>query len=168
MYRTLSFARRRLLPNRGSNAILVLLGGLACASAAAPSDDVTLLVTNGTCRTGPCEPLVVYGFPSNQPHTPGGFWSLPLGFVSTSSACLTLPPSATFHVIGVSEDGTRADTTTYTWTIEDPLSLAAEPAMSSRMLTAPTTAAFVPARAAGWRVSLPDGSVASPAGACTP
>jgi hypothetical protein len=123
---------------------------------------------NGTCQTGRCEPLFIRGFPSNQPHTPGGFWSLDLGLVSASSACLTLPPSAAFYVIGVSDDGTRADTTTYTWTMTDPLSLAAQPATSSLLLTAPTTAAFVPASAAGWNITLPDGSEALPARACTP
>jgi hypothetical protein len=112
--------------------------------------------------------LFVHGFPSNQPHTPGGFWSLDLGLVGESSTCLTLPSSATFHVIGVSEDGIGADTTTYTWRSADPLSLGAQPATSSHFLTAPTTEAFVPADAAGWSITLPDGSAAAPAPACTP
>ncbi len=157
----------RLSPTRGAKALLPLLGALACSSPAAPGADITLLVVNGTCRTGRCEPLVILGFPSNQPHTPGGFWSLDLGVVTGSSACLTLPPSAVFRVIGISDDGLTADTTTYTWTTADPLSLAAEPAFSSFFPTAPTTSAFVPARAAGWSVTLPDGSRANPARSCT-
>jgi hypothetical protein len=155
-------------PSPGAKAFLLLLGALACSSPAGPRAGIALLVVNGTCQMGRCEPVHVLGFPGNQPHTPGGFWSLDLGLVIASSACLTLPPSATFNVIGVSDDGTRADTTTYTWTTADPLSLGAQPARSSRLLAAPTTTAFVPASAAGWGITLPGGSEASPAQACTP
>lgn len=139
---------------------------LACSSPEAPGADITLLVVNGTCRTGRCDPLTVLGFPGNQPQTPGGFWTLDLGMVAGPSACLTLPPSAAFRVIGVADDGT-ADTTTYTWTIADPLSLAAEAAFSSFFPTSPTTSAFVPASAAGWKITLPDAPKATPAGSCT-
>ncbi|MDH3456049.1 MAG: hypothetical protein OER90_04335 [Gemmatimonadota bacterium] len=117
---------------------------------------------------GECEPLLILGFPSNQPQTPGGFWSLDLGLVSASPACLMLPASATFRVIGVSDDGTKTDTTTYTWTTADPLSLAGQPATSSRLLTAPTTVAFVPANAGGWRITLPGESPPARSSACAP
>jgi len=70
---------------------------------------VTLLVTNGTCQGGHCDSLRVLDFPSNQPLTPGGYWSLDLGLITASEACFTLPPTAAFHVIGVRPDGTGHD-----------------------------------------------------------
>jgi hypothetical protein len=84
---------------------------------------------------------------------------------------LTLPRSATFHVIGVSNDGTKADTTTFVWTTAIPLSLGVLQPAGVRPLAAPSTLAFVPAGAAGWKVSLPAGSQLSPVSpsqACAP
>jgi hypothetical protein len=147
---------------------LLLLGAVACSLTNEPLPSVTLLVTNGTCQLARCEPLRLLGFPSNQPNTPGGFWSLDLGLLGASSACITLPPTASFYVIGVSDDGTRADTTTYTWTTRDSISLGAQPSTALRVHATPTTAAFVPASAPGWRVTLPDGADLSPTQSCTP
>jgi hypothetical protein len=147
--------------------LLVLFVTVACSTAVEPRSGVTLLVTNGTCQGGHCDSLQVLGFPSNQPLTPGGFWSLDLGLITASQACFTLPPSAAFHVIGVRGDGT-ADTTTFTWTIAKSLSLGALPPSSSRFQASPSTTAFLPASAAGWRITVPSGSQASPSSVCTP
>ena len=145
----------------------LLLTALACSSSVEPRSNVRLLVTNGTCGSSSCSPLQVLAFPSNQPRTPGGLWSIDLGLITAPSACLTLPSSATFRVIGVSNDGTKGDTTTFAWTTAVPLSLGAQPPSASRIFAAPTTSSFVPATAPGWSATLPGPSV-SPTQACTP
>jgi hypothetical protein len=147
---------------------LLLLATLACSSSLEPRSGVTLLVTNGTCQAGQCTPLAILGFPSNQPITPGGLWSIDLGLLTVPAACLTFPRSAIFRVIGVSNDGTKADTTTYTWTTALPLSLGALEPPASRLWASPSTAAFVPASAPSWIVNLPAGSHVSPRQACSP
>src|SRR5437870_3075393 len=114
--------------------ISFLLGPLGCSSTVQPHASVTLLITNGTCETGQCASVQILGFPSNQPHTPGGFWSVDLGLVSAPSACLTLPPSATFRVI----DASTGATMTYTWTTAEGLSLGAQRAGASPCPPAPT------------------------------
>src|SRR6266487_3735491 len=101
--------------NLRSAAELLVLVSLACSSNLDPKSAITLLVANSTCSSGPCDSLEVLAFPGNQPRTPGGFWSIDLGVLTTSQQCFTFPPSATFRVIGVNPDGTR-DTTTFTWT----------------------------------------------------
>ena len=146
---------------------LILLAIISCAGAVEPRSGVTLLVTNGTCQATQCDSLRVLGFPSNQPQTPGGMWSLDLGLITSSQACFTLPPSATFLVIGMRTDG-GADTTKYTWTTAKALSLGALPPSSSRIQASPNTTAFVPATAAGWRITVPTESQATPSSACTP
>lgn len=142
----------------------LLLALLGCSSPTEPIVGITLLVTNGTCRLGLCDTVRVLGFPTNQPLTPGGYWSLDLGFVAGPSTCLTLPPSAEFRVIDVS----AADTTTFTWTTADSVSLGSQPAGAPLLFAMPSTTAFVPERAAGWRVSLPGGHGVVPASSCTP
>ena len=122
---------------------------LACSSTVAPRSGITLLVTNGTCNAGSCAPLEILGFPDNQPRTPGGLWSIDLGPLTERAACVTLPLSARFLVIG------GADTTTFLWTTALPLSLGAQPPSVSRIFASPSTGSFVPAAAAGWRVTLP-------------
>ena len=139
---------------------LLLAATVACSSSVEPRPGVTLLVTNATCGARSCSPLQILGFPSNQPATPGGMWSLDLGLVTTSSACLTLPASATFNVVG---PGT---TKTYSWTTANGLSLGAEPPSASRIQAAPSTGMFVPARAAGWTITLPGGAAVSAAKPC--
>lgn len=145
---------------RAWNALPLLLAAVACSSSVQPRAGVTLLVTNATCDAGSCSPLQILGFPSNQPATPGGMWSLDLGLVTTPSACLKLPVSATFRVIG---PGT---TTTYTWTTGNGLSLGAQPPSASRIQAGPSTGAFVPARAAGWTITFPGGTAVSASQAC--
>lgn len=147
--------------------LLVLFATISCSSTNEPRSGVTLLVTNGTCKEGHCDSLQVLGFPSNQPNTPGGFWSLDLGLITASEACFTLPRTAAFHVIGVRPDG-RTGTTTFTWTSAKSLALGAQPPSSSRLQANPSTAAFVPANAAGWQITVPGGSQATPSSACTP
>lgn len=137
----------------------------ACGKdALAPRAGVTLLVTNASCVTGPCDSLTILAFPSNQPDTPGGLWSLDLGTMTTSQKCFVLQPSAHFYVI--SEPA--ADTTTFTWTTLMPLSLGALPPSASRLQAGPSTSAFIPANEAGWSITLPTDSLAKPSAACTP
>ena len=118
-------------------------------------------VTNQTCVQGQCDSLEVLGFPSTQPNTPGGLWSLDLGTLAGQEACLTIPPSATFRVIG-------SDTVTITWTRALGLSLGAIPPSASRIQAAPSTGDFVPSQASGWSVTLPGGTLPVPAGPCSP
>ena len=147
--------------------LLVLFVTIYCSSAVEPRAGVTLLVVNGTCQGGHCDSLRVLGFPGNQPLTPGGFWSLDLGLITASEACFTLPRTAAFHVIEVRPDGTR-DTTTFTWTSAKSLALGAQPPSSSQFQANPSTGGFVPASAAGWQITVPGGSQATPSSACTP
>lgn len=44
----------------------------------------------GICGANGCTAFHVLAFPENQPATPGGFWSVDLGEVTTVSACLTI------------------------------------------------------------------------------
>src|SRR5437879_10778624 len=111
--------------------VLLVVAGLACSSVVDPKSDITLLVTNSSCSTGPCDSLEVLGFPSNQPLTPGGFWSIDLGLLTTSEACFKLPPATTFRVIGVNDDG-RRDARTFTWSTVVPLSLVVQEGTSFR------------------------------------
>ena len=146
---------------------LILFVTFSCSSSVEPRSGVTLLVTNGTCQGGHCDSLRVLGFPSNQPNTPGGLWSLDLGLITASQACFTLPSTAVFYVFGVRGDG-RTDTTTFTWTSAKSLSLGAQPPSSSQLHANPSTTAFVPAGAAGWQIIVPGGSQAIPSSVCTP
>lgn len=140
---------------------------VSCSPAVEPRSGVTLLVTNETCQGGHCDSLRVLGFPSNQPNTPGGMWSLNLGLITVPEACFTLPPTAAFYVIGAHGNGT-ADTTTYTWTTAKSLSLGAQTPSSSQLQANPSTTAFVPASAAGWRITVPGGAQAIASSVCTP
>ena len=150
--------------------LYVILSGVAfaCSSTVAPRSGVTVFVTNGTCQAGSCASLQILGFPGKGPSTPGGPRAIDLGFLTTASNCFTFPPSATFRVIGVSNDGSRADTTTYTWTTADGLSLGTKPIGGPVGSAVASTSAFVPARAPGWSVALPGGSSVSPTQACVP
>jgi len=139
-----------------------LLLALACSSTTEPQGPVTLFVVNTTCDPGPCAALSVRGFPEEQPLTPGGLWSIEVGTVAAPFACFTLPPSGEFHVSG---GGT---TTTYTWTLADPIALGTVAAGASALMATPSTGEFVPASAAGWRVTLPGGTTVTPDVACTP
>lgn len=142
------------------------LAALACSSSVEPRAGVTLLVTNESCQSGLCDSLEVLAFPGTQPNTPGGFWSLDLGTITTAQKCFTLPGAAQFKVIGQHSDGS-ADTVTYTWTNASSLSLGALSQGQPRILASPTTSAFVPATAAGWRIDVPSGVQATPGDACT-
>lgn len=160
---------RFVVPTRWLGVVsLMAFATISCSSSVEPRSGVTLLITNGSCRLGPCQSLEVLAFPSDQPNTPGGLWSLDLGVLTTAQACFTLPPKAEFRVIGV-RDGGGADTTTLTWTNAKALSLGAQPPSASRFSATPSTATFVPADAAGWQVTVPSGgSHPSQSAACTP
>lgn len=146
----------------------------ACSSPSEPATraaigaagEVKLLVVNTTCTARGCDALRVLGFPATvQPLTPGGLWSLDLGETTARETCLTIPASATFRIIGVTSAGT-SDTTIKTWTTELPLALGPLQGAASRIMASPTTEPFVPARARGWRISLPGDATAVPADAC--
>lgn len=141
---------------------LLLLGTSACSSPAEPSATVTVLVTNETCRPGPCTAIRILGFPGNQPNTPGGLWSLDLGLIVAPSACLTLPSTSEFRVTNTSTGAA----TIYAWTTGDAISLGAIAESSSRLQASPSTPAFVPTSARGWSVSLPSGTRLSATDAC--
>ena len=145
-----------------TSTLYALLVVFACTSPTEPGPSVTLLVTNATCSSGQCSSFQVRGFPSNQPHTPGGYWSLDLGTVSTGSACLILPSADTFRVTNT---GT-GETTTYSWTSDDPLALGILEPGSSSLQAIPSTSAFVPASSAGWSLTLPGGTAVTPADVC--
>ena len=138
--------------------------GNARSRAAAPTG-VTLRVTNASCVAGHCDSIIVLGFPTDGPITPGGLWSIDFGLVTTPTACITLPPADTARVTGPRTDGT-VGTTLYVWTPEKALSVGSIPPSGSRFMADPSTAAFVPASAVGWRITLPGGTEAVSDSAC--
>lgn len=140
---------------------------LACSSPSEPGSGVTLSVVNWTCQPGPCATIRVLGFPSDQPETPGPYWQLKLGQLSGPSGCFTIPASRILRSIDVGNNG-LVDTTTITWTLDMPFSIGAVPTSGPIGIFGPSTRQFVPSRAAGWKVVLPDGDQISPAPACTP
>ena len=117
----------------------LMLAALSCSSSLEPRSNVTLLVTNGSCDPGPCSVQEVLAFPSNQPKTPGGFWSVDLGTMSGPRLCVTIPISATFVVSGPGE------TTKFVWNTAKPVALGVQPPSVSRILASPSTSEFVPA-----------------------
>jgi hypothetical protein len=143
--------------------LLLLLAGSGCSSTG-PLPTVTLLVTNTTCNTGPCTPLQILGFPSNNPSTPGGLWSIALGTVLGPSACFVLPPADTASVTDV---GTGR-TTYYVWTVESALELGSLSNPSGRFQAQPSTGPFVPVDSRGWSAEFPGGTAVSTTHACTP
>lgn len=156
--------RGGLLPEAAGEALALLALSLlfGCTSATEPLAPVTLLVANGTCDAGECSTLQVRGFPADQPHTPGGLWSIELGTVTAASACLTLPATASFRVT----DAGTGETRTYSWSGDDALTLGAGDPDAGALQATPSTVAFVPASASGWSVTLPGGAAPSPAAAC--
>ena len=145
---------------------LVVAGFLPACQSNDPggtSTTPTLLVTNATCLSGRCDSLEILAFPTDQPLTPGGYWSIDLGLMTGPQACVTLPPSATFRVTGPDSTGV-VHTVTYTWTPALSLSLGAIAPGGGRLQASPTTAAFVPGSAAGWRVTLPGSQLLSDSG----
>ena len=120
----------------------------------------TLRVINGSCIGDQCDSLNVLAFPQNQPHTPGGLWSIQLGIVTGPEACFAFPPSATFTIYG---PGT---TTAFTWTPAIPVSLGLASA-DERLFANPSTAEFTSLSGTGWRVTLPGNQVA-PDPVCVP
>lgn len=149
--------------------LLSFAGAAAClaCNVTEPGPNVTLLVTNGTCVKAQCDSVHVLAFPSAQPDTPGGMWSLDLGVITTPEACLLIPMHAQFRLIGLHPDGTR-DTTLTKWSDVAGLSLGVQPPQTAQFFALPSTEAFVPAYSRGWRVTLPGNSSPIPATTCTP
>lgn len=145
----------------------LVFAALSCSSSLESRSGITLLVVNGSCAAGLCSSQEVLAFPSNQPNTPGGYWSLDLGTMSGSELCVTIPASATFRVIGVHPDGS-ADTTKFIWTSALPVTLGVQAPSASRIFASPSTSGFVPAMAAGWSTTLPGGSQVVPGQTCGP
>jgi len=144
--------------------VVPLVLAIACSSTTEPAGPVTVLVVNETCTPGPCVMLRVFGFPALQPQTPGGFWGFELGYVSGAVGCFRLPASDELRVA----DADTGATTTYAWTLDEPMALGALPGYSSMSMGQPSTAEFVPARSEGWTVFLPSGTTVTPDVACTP
>jgi hypothetical protein len=130
---------------------------MACSSATEPGPPPVLLVTNGTCSTGECEPQEIRGYPDDQPTTPGGNWSFLVGTVVGESACLTFPAADTFRVGSVD----------YPWTPGKALSLGSIPPGALALQTSPSTDSFVPGTESGWAITLPGGTTVAPAPPCT-
>jgi hypothetical protein len=152
---------------------VALVATVACSSSAsspsgADPQPVTLFVSNTTCDPGPCTEIQVLAFPDNGPSTPNGGWAISLGLVSTPTACLTIPATASFSVIGAAQAGAPYDTTTYEWTTADSVAIGAHAPPANGLNTGPSSGAFVPAKASAWAIALPGGSVATSAAPCSP
>ena len=167
----------------GAGSLALLLGlPLGCSDQLPltyPATGVPLLVVNSTCVDGHCDSLRVIGFPSGGP-TLTVNWMVELGTVTGPSACLMIPPLATYRAISAAPtDSTadslvysadsKADTIVYEWTPARTMWLGAVTPTSPPWPFWPaSTAAFVPARANGWSVALPDSAAVVPAMPCTP
>jgi hypothetical protein len=166
-------ARRRSLPGGALHGALslALFAGLPCACSdqlplTFPATGVPLLVVNSTCFQGHCDSLTVMGFLSGGPEATVP-WMVQLGTVIGVSACLTIPPSATYRNIAYRTDST-ADTILFEWTPTQRIWLAAlTPSSPPWPFWTPSTRAFVPALAAGWSVALPDSVAVQTAAPCT-
>jgi hypothetical protein len=134
----------------------------SCSSSLEPRSGVRLLVTNATCAPGPCSAQEVLAFPSNQPETPGGDWSIDLGTMTGPQLCVTIPLSATFTVAG------PGDVTEFVWNTAKPVSLGVRSPSDGPLQASPSTPAFVPAAAAGWSITLPGQAQPVQGAACTP
>ena len=145
-------------------ALVALLPSVGCSVLEPDHAQPTLLVYNATCDPGPCVPLSVYGFPADQPHTPGGFWTISLGMAFGQFTCFELPSKQDFGV----QNASTGQTTVYTWTSADPVSLGSTFAYESHFAEAPVTPEFLPSKAEGWRVTLPDGGDVLEDNACAP
>lgn len=143
-------------------ALVPLLG---CSIFESTDGSPTLLVHNTTCDPGPCVPLVVYAFPEDQPQTPGGPWTIEVGWAFEAFTCLELPSKKDFRVQNAD---TGVITTVSTWTLGDPLAIGSKFAYESSFAKAPSTATFRPSTSGGWRVTLPDGGAVLEDAACTP
>ena len=148
-------------------ALLLPLLGVACSSSVAPKPRATLLVTNATCAAGHCQSLDVLAFPSEQPETPAGLWSLDLGTFSAAQLCIEIPASARFTVSGPNSNGTTVTTIT-NWNAGDGLSLGLVTPPGTRFEASPSTPEFAPATAQGWTVTLPGTAAPVPSAPCTP
>ncbi len=133
------------------------------SSPIAPPRSVPLMVTNTTCTPGPCQAIRILAFPQNQPRTPGGWWSIDLGTVTTPTTCVWIPPSAHFTITDIS---TGRSVVVKSWTSGDSLALGSWASSGAPFQATPSTEWFVPQRARAWRVALPGSARPRPARAC--
>ena len=132
-------------------ALTIVAALLACGTSTAPDPPpITLLVTNGTCDSGPCVPLGIHG-ETDVFNVPGDM-TVGIGHVDSASACLTFPASKTLYVI----DAGTNDTTATTWTPADTISLFAadERSVPWEGGLLQITDRFVPATSTGWEVTF--------------
>jgi len=141
-------------------ALLILLAG--CSDGTGPVLPSKLLVTNTSCAAGPCLTFEVLAFPENQPNTPGGLWSLDLGGVTGTSACLTIPASAAFTITDAGSGAKRV----VRWTTAQRASIGFVTSSQSRLQASPSTGAFVAAHSAVWSVALPGNTAPVPGREC--
>ena len=141
--------------------LLAVLG--ACSSNTQPTTQTTLRVLNNTCAAGTCATVYVVAFPDKQPRTPGGPWRLNLGTVDGVSACLEIPPAASFTV--TEEPGGGQVVTR--WSIEDSLQLGLT-TTPPNLMSSPTTSSFRPASSPGWTIDYPSSTRVDAAPACQP
>jgi hypothetical protein len=167
--KTAEAAHRCLFASLGLAALLSPLAlTLACTSITDVDESgplPSILLTNGTCSSGTCTPLEIRAFPSNQPKTPGGYWSIKLGTVPQEHACLTLHRADTFRVIADRADA-PPDTTYFIWKVGDAISLGMLEPGAWTFLAIPQTEPFVPKGGSGWSVTLPGDKTVSPAEVC--
>jgi hypothetical protein len=140
---------------------LLVCAVAACSSPVAPRQGVTLLVINERCATGRCDSLEVLAFPTVQPHTPGGLWHIDLGLMTSAQQCFILPAADSFVVSG--PDGA----TVFSWSDAKGTRIAALPPNEAGLQAQPTSQVFVPAAAAGWKISVPTGTTLEAAASCS-
>lgn len=178
-----------------AGALAALLGLAACGdSTGANGEPPTVLVTNATCEAGHCATLEIRAFVSKftVPQPPQGLRVL--GEAPPGQTCLTFPASWPLRIIGPDTTG-RIDTTTITWTADDPagiyliavdsqayygyfngqsdsLDADALPYDGLALASVGETPDFVPGSGSGWTVSFPSspvrGATLVDGAACTP
>jgi hypothetical protein len=149
-------------------ALVFAVAGLVACSSVEPRSDISVRVWNGDCvYGGRCGPLHILAFPDSGPTTPAGNWNVDLGVVAGPTACLTIPPSSTFTIIGGNGTG-GVDTLVWVWTPAKPVSLGVWPEGSSRFQAAPDTPVFVAATSRGWDLTVWGGVRVSAGDPCGP
>ena len=141
---------------------------LSCSeSPTEPPSVVTLRVTNSSCASGECSTYEIILLPKDPPLvTPGGPWYVEMGTVSTASACLTFPASASFGWGQQESEGVKVITWEVGWTPRDAVSIGVMDAGFRWLDARSSTDDFVPTKAGGWSITVPGGSDLSAAEPC--